>query len=241
MLSVRLYAVGLGLLALSAHAGAQTAAFPPAPSASPPPSQPTPPPSQSTLPPPYNVNPATPPYSYPPRALPQQIPYASPAARAPTLAPQVGASAQAGVSPASYGYVLQTTRNTGLLWAGGLTFGGGYLGALGYATSASVGSGGGWLAVPVIGPWIAINGRHFRCEKSEQLSQAAIDDCLSAAARELKTVTVLTFSGLFQVVGATLLIVGWTDKQQQWLPPDMSVDAGPVGASGQGLLVHGTF
>ncbi len=137
--------------------------------------------------------------------------------------------------------MLQTTRNTGLLWAGGLTFGGGYLGAVGYATSASVGSGGGWLVVPLIGPWIAISGRHLHCEKSDQLSQAAINDCLSAAARELKTVTVLTFTGLFQVVGATLLTVGWTDKQQQWLPPDMSVDAGPVGASGHGLLVRGTF
>ncbi|MDX2051317.1 MAG: hypothetical protein SFV15_02935 [Polyangiaceae bacterium] len=125
--------------------------------------------------------------------------------------------------------------------AGGLTFGTGYLGALGYSASSDIGPGSGWLLLPVLGPWAAINARHFGCKNSSQLSQEEINGCLSLALGELKTITVLTFSGLVQVVGATLFVVGYTDKDQQWLPHNLQLDAGPVGRSGRGVLVRGTF
>lgn len=152
--------------------------------------------------------------------------------------------AAAPLSPASFGYRLETQRNTGVSVAGALTLGIGYLGGLGYLASADVGKGGGWLAVPVLGPWAAISVRDFGCRKGEQPSQDEINACISAALRELKTVSVLSFSGMIQVVGATLLIVGITDTDQQWVPaslPGMQIDVGPVGHGGQGLLVRGQF
>jgi hypothetical protein len=129
--------------------------------------------------------------------------------------------------------------------AGGVTLAVGYLAGIGYAASQGFDNGTGWLAVPVAGPWGAIQARDFKCKSSAQVSQKDINRCVDGALGEVGAITFLAMSGLVQAVGATLFLVGAGTVDHQWVRADLAeveVQAapGPVG-TGYGLQISGKF
>lgn len=196
----------------------------------------------------YRAPPAaqTPTYARPNPGRPQQGYRASYAAAGQNyvLAPPV-LPYREGTEPPN-GYVLETRRNTGLMAGGGLTWGGAYAVGVVYALAKSFDNGTGWLAAPLVGPWMAIKGRDFKCKSSENVTQKQIDNCVDGALNEVTSITFLAMLGLVQTVGTTLLFVGVGDKTREWVRADLAdvelrADAGRVGDTGYGLTLSGQF
>jgi hypothetical protein len=129
---------------------------------------------------------------------------------------------------------------------GGLTFGAAYAGGLIYGIGKSFDNGTGWLAVPLIGPWVAITSRDFKCKSGSSVSQKEIDGCVNGALNEVTSITFLAMMGIGQVVGATLFFVGVGDRTDEWVRADIadvevSADAGTMGDAGYGLRLRGAF
>lgn len=117
------------------------------------------------------------------------------------------------------GYRSETVSNRGLAWGGGLTLGIGYAAALGYGLSRDFEGGLGVLAVPVLGPWLALGKRNFDCGTVNSVE--AVDSCQTRTFEEAKTFAVLGTVGLVQAVGGTLFLVGLLDRREQWVRKDV--------------------
>jgi len=129
---------------------------------------------------------------------------------------------------------------------GGLTWAAAYGTGLVYAMGKSFDNGTGWLAAPIVGPWGAISGRDFKCESSQDVTQDQVDSCVDGALGEVTSITFLAMMGMVQAVGVTLFFVGVGDTTEQWLRADLAdvqvgADTGPVGDSGYGFVLDGTF
>lgn len=121
------------------------------------------------------------------------------------------------------GYRVETRSNHGLLWGGGLTAGVGYAAALGYGLSQSFEGGLGALAVPVVGPWIALANRNFGCDRISNINDIdAVQGCRDDTYAEAKTFAVLATVGLLQAVGGTLFVAGLLDRRETWVREDLS-------------------
>src|SRR5690606_32400153 len=127
---------------------------------------------------------------------PQPRPAApSPAAPAPQLAPPVNAQqsgvgfqppvlpAYDGMDPPP-GYRAESYFNRGFLIGGGITLGATYGAGLIYGATQKFKGGLGNLAIPIIGPWIALGKRDFQCDTSidptildPQAATDAADEC----------------------------------------------------------------
>jgi hypothetical protein len=131
--------------------------------------------------------------------------------------------------------------NTGLIVGGVATFGAMYALSLGYAASNNFESGLGALAVPVLGPWIALGSRDFACDPG--VTEAAALACQQKTVDEAATVAVLSGLGVAQMVGATLTMIGIFDRDELWVRSDLvearvDVQTTPGGGT---LQVHGIF
>lgn len=99
----------------------------------------------------------------------------------------------------------------------------------------------GWLAVPVIGPWVTLAARD-RCDASVTYDDTF--DTFESTCDEERTIrTLLVMDALMQVTGATLLVWGLTSKTKRYVRDDVSLQVLPthVGRSGYGLGAVGTF
>lgn len=117
------------------------------------------------------------------------------------------------------GYRAESQLNHGLLWGGAVTLGIGYVAALGYGLSRDFEGGLGALAVPVLGPWLALGKRDFGCGEIGTIDSART--CQDDTFAEAKTFAVLGTVGLLQAVGGTLFLVGMFDRRGIWVREDL--------------------
>lgn len=148
--------------------------------------------------------------------------------------------------PPPAGYVLRRTVKRPLIVTGAGSFVALYSASIAYGASEGFQGGLGALAVPVLGPWIALGTRNFECEveASADLNQAAsgVNRCIAA---EAKTVGLLVGLGIGQVVGGALLAAGLIDRKKQWVRADLAglqIDLSPqIGLHGSSLVASGVF
>lgn len=153
------------------------------------------------------------------------------------------------------GYYEKKFYNKGLLIGGGVTLGAIYGAGLIYGATQNFEGGLGSLAVPILGPWLALGKRNFVCDTSVDTSSPdpdTLDEATDAAERcqqllldETKAAVVLFGLGLGQLAGAVITTVGIADRKTRWLRADIAgldVRFDPlVSPSMSGFLASGTF
>ncbi|MES1206261.1 MAG: hypothetical protein ABUS79_10030 [Pseudomonadota bacterium] len=204
------------------------AAQPPAPPSYPPgqaqPPQPYPPPAPAYPPPPagYTAQPPPPPYYYPPPPRPD-------------LAPRRLPYDDGDPVPAGY-HVEKRARRGGVI-AGSIMLGAAYIPLLYIALLTDFDGDTAWLALPVVGPWVAAARiPRDRCNSSD--TTYCSEDSVNDFGRFL-----LVADGIVQGVGAGLAIWGLSgsnvlirnDYAQVMVTP------GSVGGSGYGAVFRGRF
>ncbi len=147
------------------------------------------------------------------------------------------------------GYVKTTSVNKTLLVAGAVAFGASYAGGLIYAGVKGSDENFGILALPILGPWIALGKRDFKCKvvATPDINEgvAAAEACNAKLAEEVVIGAVLTGLGLGQMFGVLALTGGLLDRKHLWVRKDLagvSLEIEPRADAGlTGLVIHGQF
>jgi hypothetical protein len=132
------------------------------------------------------------------------------------------------------------------LYAGIATFGASYVGAFIYGASQNFEEGLGNLAVPLLGPWLAMGQGKINCKvpvsTDIEASSRDVSKCINT---EVQSFAVLVGLGVGELVGGVLLAVGLLDKKHGWLRADLagiSLELEPATGPGMnGLVARGTF
>ena len=261
-------ALPLFLVGLPAHAQS-TAAFP---SDTPPPrTQPKPPapkaahpaPAASTKPAPAPRPAATaatpraapvPPHPAPtpprPAPAPQQPPpvvVVTPPAR--TLPGAPAADVRAPVlpyyegMPVPPGYTVVKRQATGIIAGGAIGLAASYATAVIFGAAQGFDNASGWLAAPVIGPWLAITERNYGTCKTANVQEARA--CVNQAVHEVQYITFVAVDGVFQMATGFLLLAGLMSSKdeliRQDLVPKVSFVVPAAGQRQWALSVQGRF
>jgi hypothetical protein len=128
--------------------------------------------------------------------------------------------------------------------AGALVFGAAYATGLAVAAAHDFSAGNGWLAAPLVGPWVALSKRESPCDIEELEGREDAEKCVDAALDEAALVAAIAVDGLFQAIGAGLFLGGVFATQREWVRQDVAhVRLLPrrVGSSGYGLGLAGRF
>jgi hypothetical protein len=147
---------------------------------------------------------------YPPPALypppPPGYAYAYPAPpRAPESVPYDG-------GPVPAGFHVEERPRRGMLIAGPVIIGSAYAIGLTVASTDNFPNSTGWLAVPVLGPWITLAARHH---STDCVSTDTFDTCTDVSTNDdSSTRTFLILDGLTQATGAILLVYGIASPQK---------------------------
>lgn len=176
---------------------------------------------------------APPPFEQPPERPP--LPYPSPASpypperyqSAPVLSYQEG-------QPVPEGYQLEERPRTALVTTGWILTGVAYGGALAASGGAGFKNESGWLAVPLLGPWMTLGQRNYHCDNSSD----ARADCVA----DVFVVMGLIMDGIMQSGGGTLLMVGYLAPKKGLVREDATLRIVPMRVgSGQGVGIRGSF
>lgn len=99
----------------------------------------------------------------------------------------------------------------------------------------------GWLALPIVGPWITLAARE-RCDDTPTYDDT-FDRFESPCDGERTLRTLLVMDSLMQATGAALLLWGTLSKTKQYVRDDVTVQLVPtqLGRSGYGLGAVGSF
>jgi hypothetical protein len=108
--------------------------------------------------------------------------------------------------PVPSGYHVEERPRRGMLIAGPVIIGSAYAIGLTVASTDNFPNSTGWLAVPVLGPWITLAARHRT--DSCVVDATGFDTCDSSTTDDSTTRTFLILDGLTQATGAVLLIYG---------------------------------
>lgn len=150
------------------------------------------------------------------------------------------------------GYREESFFNRGYLLGGAITLGATYGAGLIYGATQGFKGGLGNLAIPIIGPWIALGKRDFQCDTSidpsildPQAAADAADACQQLLFDETKVAVVLFGIGLGQLAGAVITTIGLSDRETHWLRADIAgvdVQFDPLTSpSMAGILASGRF
>ncbi len=150
------------------------------------------------------------------------------------------------------GYRAENFFNRGFLIGGGITLGATYGAGLIYGATQKFEGGLGNLAIPIIGPWIALGKRDFQCDTSidptnldPDVASDAADECQQLLFDETKVAVVLFGIGLGQLAGAVITTIGFADKETRWLRADvggLDVQFDPLASPTMaGILASGSF
>lgn len=149
------------------------------------------------------------------------------------------------------GYREESYFNRGFLIGGAITLGVTYGAGLIYGASQKFEGGLGTLAIPLLGPWIALGKRNFECDTSVPTTLDpddavdAADECQELLIEETKVAVVLFGIGLGQLAGAVITTIGLTDKETRWLRADiggLDVQFDPLTSPTMaGILASGRF
>ena len=129
------------------------------------------------------------------------------------------------------GYVLVEKVRKGLVIPGAIIFGVFYSISVSVASGHDFGGDEGWLAVPVLGPFITASKLDKECDSY-------------SCEEPVDTRTLLAMDGVAQVAGSVLLITGLTLKQKVYVrrySAELTAVPTRVGRDGYGLGVVGTF
>jgi hypothetical protein len=145
--------------------------------------------------------------------------------------------------------VERSRFNTALIGGGALVLGITYGAAIAYGGSQSFENGLGAVAVPVLGPWIAIGNRDFTCNVDTDPSldglESSTNETQACVANQTQTAAFLVGLGVGQLVGASLITVGLLDRKRSWVRADlagMQVDFDVVAVPQlTGIVAQGTF
>lgn len=143
--------------------------------------------------------------------------------------------------PIPQGYRLESHVNTGLVYGGLAIWSAPYVTGLIAAAASGFSKGSGWLALPIVGPFVAMGGRTIDCSVinesttgggSSNLNNVE-EKCRESAIREARVVALLTVDGLLQTTGAILSVAGFLSPNEFLLRNDvfpsgtkLSFDAG---------------
>lgn len=137
------------------------------------------------------------------------------------------------------GYRVESRGGGLMMAAGGILWGTAYVGGLYAASNTSFENGTSWLVLPIIGPWVTIGKRNIPCD-----SNNINVDCVDQAEDEIVAYALLTGAGITQLVGASLFLVGVSQRSDWLVREDVgSVAVLPmrVGSSGVGFGAFGWF
>jgi hypothetical protein len=119
-----------------------------------------------------------------------------------------------------------------------------YATGLGIAAAEGFANGSGWLAVPALGPWLALAGRDNPCDsaKDAQEFNSDVGNCVA----EPFVRGMLVLDGVLQATGAVVLIVGASSSERRAVPRQggaarVVAMPRPIGRDGYGLGVLGSF
>lgn len=133
------------------------------------------------------------------------------------------------------GYRIEEQANRGLITGGAVAFGIPYLTGLFVASYEQGEKGTGYLAVPLIGPWLMMGNRNSACG---EIGTPVTDRCDSDRAVRALLVT----SGVFQTVGAGLMVLGVLNKQKWAVANYAGMQFTPIATpSLSGLMVSGSL
>lgn len=141
--------------------------------------------------------------------------------------------------PVPQGYRIDESSERSLATVGGVLLGAGYL--LGVVVAASDDAGSQWMYVPVAGPFAAIASRDVVCGDMTSDPQGAQDACVDRVSGEARFLSLALASGLLQVSGATLFVIGMNQSEQTLVPQTGAQLEPRVGTSEVGLDFTGRF
>ncbi|HZO15201.1 MAG TPA: hypothetical protein VFB62_18130 [Polyangiaceae bacterium] len=137
--------------------------------------------------------------------------------------------------PKLVGYRTETEPRVGMIVAGSVLFGVGYLAPLSIVAAAEFPNESIWMAVPVAGPFITM----ARMDWNEWCSDEQ-PECTGKGFANAFAGIGLVLTGLMQAGGATLLIVGAATPNERVVPV-YAVTPTPMGEDGAGIAVTGRF
>jgi len=131
--------------------------------------------------------------------------------------------------PPPPGYIEKVQLNRGLLIAGTTVFLTTYAIGIGAAAATGFQQQSGWVAAPLVGPFIAAAQRDFDCNGTPN-TPADVEACQRQTISEAGAVAVLAGIGVGHVLGLSLLVAGLLDRQRIWVRDDLvsvNVHVGP--------------
>jgi hypothetical protein len=144
--------------------------------------------------------------------------------------------------------------NRSLLWSGGVLLVITYGISVGYTAAHSDEEGMGAMAVPILGPWLALGRRKFSCDIDAGLPSGvdgigdiedSAEDAQACWANQVKVGAIMTGLGVGQLVGAFMVTAGFIDQKRSWIRADLaevSVRIDPLAGPGlTGLVASGSF
>jgi hypothetical protein len=136
--------------------------------------------------------------------------------------------------PVPDGYVVRRRMPVGLIVAGTLTLGSGYAVGLAARGSDRASPADRALAIPIIGPFIALAGkRETPCDIQDvdtdsidsaddlNASKDEVQSCVNGTLDEASQLVLIAADGIVQVVGASLLVAGLAGGRQELVREDL--------------------
>ncbi len=141
------------------------------------------------------------------------------------------------------GYAYEEHTSSTPIVVGSLLLAIPYATGLGIAAAEDFGNASGWLALPVLGPWLALMSRENPCETADDAQEFNSDVGHCVAEPFVRGLLVL--DGVLQATGAVVVIVGASSSEKRLVPARgharMSLMPRAIGRSGYGLGVVGSF
>ncbi len=139
--------------------------------------------------------------------------------------------------PIPPGYRLNEEPRWGLVSGGWILLGIPYGISLASALSADFKNESVWLVIPVLGPWMTIGRRdYYDCDGTDAKLHTA--GCVA----DTFVVMGLIFDGVMQIGGATMVLLGYTQKKKTLVREQWGLELRPgVIGSGYGALLGSAF
>lgn len=144
--------------------------------------------------------------------------------------------------PIPAGYTLQEGSAKGLWIPGLIIVGVPYFSGLFIASVSDFNNEGGWLAVPVVGPWITLAARRD-CSRDETDWDSQACSSTDADVNSLVR-TSLILDGVLQTAGMAMTIAGFSITRRQLIRNDLAevwIAPGSLTAGAYGAHVFGRF
>lgn len=140
-------------------------------------------------------------------------------------------------TPLPEGYHIEERANRGLVGGGAALIAVPYfIGALG-ALSVQGDGNSGYLAIPILGPWLTLGNRESSCGEIGEPSPGGFDCFMDQAGSGL-----LITSGVMQAVGTGMIVLGLVNTREYAVADYATVRFTPVATpSSGGLVVSGTL